>query len=83
MAEGKGRKDILFCLLPIPGRSTGKSIFNGCPDCLFPRSYSYHSGRVSFSSAYELAKDPALSFPAMEAESMSCQVSDSKRDRRI
>ncbi|KAL5184504.1 hypothetical protein HKD37_17G048198 [Glycine soja] len=38
----KRRKDILLCLLPIPGRSTGKSIFNGCPDCLFPRSYSYH-----------------------------------------
>ena len=26
-----------------PGRSTGKSIFNGCPDCLvFPRRNSYH-----------------------------------------
>ena len=47
---------------------------------LFPFFFSkrdplpYLLTKLYLSSAYELAKDPALSFPAMETESMSCQV---------
>lgn len=56
---------------PIP--RTLKPVFtpeNTAPQRIWQRIHFSLSVNVYLSSAYELAKDPSLSFPAMEAESM-------------
>ena len=55
---------------PCPRKGSHSSLENTAPQRIWQRIHFSLSVNVYLSSAYELAKDPSLSFPAMEAESM-------------